>query len=207
MDLALRVARASELGGCEDAVTMTAVDSTTATAVRPPRLEVGRRGRIAAGLLAACLGAACVARFGATGEALVGVILIVVLVWLSVVDLETRLLPNRIVLPTTAVVLVLQLAFYPERAVEWLVASLGAALFIFLPLLVYPAGMGMGDVKLALLMGAALGSAVVVALLVAMVAAFVVALAILVRGGLAARKTSIPYGPFLAFGAIVALLL
>jgi leader peptidase (prepilin peptidase)/N-methyltransferase len=65
--------------------------------------------------------------------------------------------------------------------------------------------MGMGDVKLALLMGAALGRTVPVALMVGMVAALVPSLVLFARHGSKARKMGIPFGPFLAIGAVVAL--
>jgi leader peptidase (prepilin peptidase) / N-methyltransferase len=71
--------------------------------------------------------------------------------------------------------------------------------------LAYPAGMGMGDVKLALLMGAALGKTVAVALMLGMVAALVPAVILLARHGSKARKMGIPFGPFLALGSVVAL--
>jgi len=130
-----------------------------------------------------------------------------VLVLLTAIDLERRLIPNAIVLPATAFVLVGQIALSPDRTLEWLLASLGAALFFFIPLLVYPAGMGMGDVKLAALLGAALGRAVVLALAVGLFAVGAVAIAILVREGFGARKKAIPFGPFLALGGLVALFL
>jgi leader peptidase (prepilin peptidase)/N-methyltransferase len=63
----------------------------------------------------------------------------------------------------------------------------------------------MGDVKLALLMGAALGRTVGVALMLGMIAALVPSLFLLARHGSAARKMAIPFGPFLAFGGVVAL--
>jgi leader peptidase (prepilin peptidase)/N-methyltransferase len=65
--------------------------------------------------------------------------------------------------------------------------------------------MGMGDVKLALLLGAMLGKLVAVALMIGMLAALVPAVFLVARHGAAARKMAIPFGPFLAFGAIVAL--
>jgi leader peptidase (prepilin peptidase)/N-methyltransferase len=129
------------------------------------------------------------------------------LVLLTAIDLDRRLLPNVIVLPTLAFVLVAQIALYPDRTLEWLLASLGAALFFFVPLLVYPAGMGLGDVKLAALLGAALGRAVVVAIVAGLLAVSVVAVAILAREGLGARKKAIPFGPFLALGGLVAIFL
>ena len=126
---------------------------------------------------------------------------------LAAIDLEHRIIPNRIVIPATAAILVAQIAVSPDRALEWAAAALGAAAFLLLPLLVYPSGMGMGDVKLALLLGAGLGWSVVPAFVVGLLAAFVAALVVLARGGLSARKTALPFAPFLACGALVALFL
>jgi leader peptidase (prepilin peptidase) / N-methyltransferase len=89
--------------------------------------------------------------------------------------------------------------------VEWPAAGLGAALFLLLAALAYPRGMGMGDVKLALLLGVAVGRAVPVALMVGMVAALVPSIVLFARHGAAARKMAIPFAPFLALGGIVAL--
>jgi len=130
-----------------------------------------------------------------------------VLVVLAVVDYRTRKLPNLIVLPATAFVLAAQVALDPGGALEYVGAALGASLFLLVPALVKPEGMGMGDVKLALLLGAALGRSVVAALLIGLVAAGLVGAAILARSGWAGRKTTIPLGPFLARGGLAALLL
>jgi prepilin signal peptidase PulO-like enzyme (type II secretory pathway) len=129
------------------------------------------------------------------------------LVVLAAIDLRYRVLPNRIVLPATAAVLLLQLAFYPENAVEWVVASLGAALFLLLPTLLVASGIGMGDVKLALLLGAMLGSDVVGALLLGFLSLWPIAIYLVVTQGWGARKQTLPLGPSLAFGSIVVLLL
>jgi leader peptidase (prepilin peptidase)/N-methyltransferase len=122
---------------------------------------------------------------------------------ISAVDVAHRIVPDRIVLPATVLVLVAQTAVNPS--VEWLICAFGASLFLFLAVLAYPAGMGMGDVKLALLMGAALGKLVAVALMLGMLAALVPGLYLLARHGQAARKMAIPFAPFLALGSIVAL--
>ena len=114
-----------------------------------------------------------------------------------------RIVPNRIVLPAAAIVLVAQTALNPSP--EWLLGALGASGFLFVAAIAYPAGMGMGDVKLALLLGAMLGRLVGVGLMVGMVAALVPSVYLLARHGAAARKMGIPFAPFLAFGAIVAL--
>jgi leader peptidase (prepilin peptidase)/N-methyltransferase len=104
-------------------------------------------------------------------------------------------------------VLIAQIAFFPDRTLEWVLASLGAALFLFLPLLVFPTGMGMGDVKLAALLGAALGKSVVPAILAGLLAGAAFSIFLLVREGISARKKTFAYGPFLAFGGVLVLLL
>jgi leader peptidase (prepilin peptidase)/N-methyltransferase len=154
-------------------------------------------------LVTGLLVAACVLDFGLSGRAAVAALFCVVLVAISAIDLEHRIIPNRIVLPATGIVLTAQTALHPS--LEWIVASLGASLFLFVFALAYPAGMGMGDVKLALLMGAALGRTVPVAMMVGMIAALLPSAVLFARHGSKARKMAIPFGPFLALGSVVAL--
>jgi leader peptidase (prepilin peptidase) / N-methyltransferase len=154
-------------------------------------------------LVTAFLVIACVVAFGITLEALVAAFFCAVLVAVSAIDFEHRIIPNKIVLPAAVIVLGAQTALEPS--LEWTLAALGCSLFLFLAVLAYPAGMGMGDVKLALLLGAALGRTAPVALMVGMLAAFVPAVFLLARHGSAARKMAIPFGPFLALGGVVAL--
>jgi leader peptidase (prepilin peptidase) / N-methyltransferase len=142
-------------------------------------------------------------RFGWTGDALVAALVCAVLVTISATDLEHRIVPNRIVVPAAAVVLVAQTALHPSP--EWALGALGAAGFLFAAALAYPAGMGMGDVKLALVMGAALGRTVPVALMVGMVVALVPSAVLFARHGAGARKMGIPLAPFLAAGTVVGL--
>ena len=156
-------------------------------------------------LATALLVAACFARFGLSGEAFVAAFFVACLVVISAIDAERKIIPDRIVLPAAAIVLAAQVALFPGHALEWALAAVGASGFLFLAVLVYPRGMGMGDVKLALLMGAALGKAVAVAMMLGMLSALLVAVFLLVRDGAAARKTAIPFAPFLALGSIVAL--
>jgi leader peptidase (prepilin peptidase)/N-methyltransferase len=151
----------------------------------------------------AFLVAACVLRFGLTADAALASFFCAVLVAISATDIEHRIIPNRIVLPAAAVVLAGNTLLHPS--VAWAVAGLGAALFLLVAALAYPGGMGMGDVKLALLLGVALGPTVVVAMMVGMVAALVPSVVLYARHGSAARKMRIPFGPFLAFGGVVAL--
>jgi leader peptidase (prepilin peptidase)/N-methyltransferase len=120
---------------------------------------------------------------------------------LAAIDVERRVLPNRIVLPAAAAVLAAQLVLFPAHAAAWIFGALLAALVLLIAHVVYPAGLGMGDVKVALLLGAALGAAVAVALVVAIVTAAAAAVVVLAREG---RGGSLPFGPFLALGAVVA---
>ena len=154
-------------------------------------------------LVTGLLVAACVLAFGLTWDAAVASFFCATLVAVSVTDLERRIIPNRIVLPAAAVVLAAQTFLHPSP--EWLIWGLAASGFLFVAALAYPAGMGMGDVKLALLLGVMLGRVAPVALMVAMVSALVPAVVLLVRHGQAARKMGIPFGPFLALGGLVGL--
>jgi leader peptidase (prepilin peptidase)/N-methyltransferase len=154
-------------------------------------------------LATAVLVAACFWRFGVTWDAAIGAFFCGVLVVLSSIDIERRIIPNRIVLPAAAIVLVANTVVHPS--VEWIAAGLGASLFLFLAVLAYPRGMGMGDVKLALLLGFALGRTVPVGMFAGMVAALVPSIVLFARHGAAARKMAIPFAPFLALGGILAL--
>jgi len=160
----------------------------------------------AAGALAIVLAAAAFVRLGVTLDAVVAGAFVCVLIALSVVDIEQRRLPNRIVLPAAAAMLAVQIALHPERAPEWALAAASAALLLLLPLFVFPGAMGMGDVKLALLLGAGLGVGVATALMLAFVSAGLFGLAIVVRDGAEARRRTIAFGPFLAAGAIATML-
>jgi leader peptidase (prepilin peptidase) / N-methyltransferase len=156
-------------------------------------------------LLTAALIVAVVWRFGLTAEALVGTILVTGLVALSVIDLEHQILPNRIVLPMLAAVLAVNVVSQPDRWLEWTISALAASGFLFAAAIAYPGGMGLGDVKLAAVLGAALGWSVAVAMMIGLGAGALVGLAVIARHGSAGRKQKIPLGPFLAFGAVVAL--
>jgi leader peptidase (prepilin peptidase)/N-methyltransferase len=151
-----------------------------------------------AGLLVGCLAA-----FGFSLRGAAAAVLCATLVVVTVTDLTHRIVPNRIVLPAAVVVLALMTPAEPSP--EWAIAGAGASGFLLAAALAYPGGMGLGDVKLALLLGAALGRSVTVALLVGMVAALVPAAVLLARHGSNARKMAIPFAPFLALGGVVAL--
>jgi leader peptidase (prepilin peptidase)/N-methyltransferase len=161
------------------------------------------RTRLFAVAVLAALVVACLAVFGFTVEALVDVAACAVLVAVTVTDLERRIVPNRIIVPALVAALVVQTVRDPS--VEWIVASLGAGGFFLLAALVYPAGLGMGDVKMAAFLGAWLGAPVVVALFAGSLLAMIPAIAILAMRGDAGRKVGIPFAPFLAAGGVVAL--
>lgn len=162
--------------------------------------------RIATIALAAFLSVLAAIRYGFQAETVVVIFTINVLVVISRHDIERRIIPNRIVVPAWIAILIAQLALHPHHMLAWLVSSFGAGLFFLVVLLAYPAGMGMGDVKLALLIGAALGTKVVGALFLGTLAAGIFAAVMLFKEGSSARKRAIPLGPFLAGGAIVVLL-
>jgi leader peptidase (prepilin peptidase) / N-methyltransferase len=162
-------------------------------------------GRIypAVELATSVLLAACVVAFGFTLHALAAAVFCAALVVVTATDLTHRIVPNLVVLPAAAIVCVLMTAAEPSP--EWAIAGLGAAAFLLLVALSYPGGMGMGDVKLALLMGVALGRTVAVALPLGMVLALVPAAVLFARHGSGARKMAIPFAPFLALGSVIAL--
>jgi leader peptidase (prepilin peptidase)/N-methyltransferase len=154
-------------------------------------------------LVTALLLAGCVLAFGLSWEVAVAAFFCAVLVAVSAIDLEHRIIPNRIVYPAFVVVLAANTALDPSP--QWVLGALGAFGFLLVTALIYPAGMGMGDVKLAALMGAALGKTVSVAIMAGLVASMIPSLVLFALHGMKARKMGIPFGPFLAIGSVVAL--
>jgi leader peptidase (prepilin peptidase)/N-methyltransferase len=181
--------------------------SDSVMATNPPETarnaDLIRNATIAVAAFLSLLGAI---RYGMHMETLVVIFVISVLVVISRIDLEHRIIPNRIVVPAWIAVLLAQIAIYPGHWVQWVVASFGAGLFFLAVALAYPGGLGMGDVKLALLIGAALGWPVLTALFLGTLASGLVAGVMLFKEGSSARKRGIPLGPFLAGGAILVLL-
>ena len=154
-------------------------------------------------LLTALLVAACLLAYGLTAYAVLAAGFCAVLVAIAAIDLEHRIVPNRIVVPATGAVLAART--FADPSPEWALGTLAAFAFLLAAALVYPAGMGMGDVKLAALLGAMLGRNVGVALMAGMVAALIPSVVLFARHGAGARKMGIPLAPFLALGAVVAL--
>jgi leader peptidase (prepilin peptidase) / N-methyltransferase len=177
-----------------------------ASADAPPQPEdqaARRRVPPAAFAVGAVLAGAAVAHLGLTPSGVLAAAMLVVLSALAAVDMRSRILPNRIVLPATAAALCWQLAFFPGHWHEWVLAGLGAGAFLMLPGLIRPGAVGLGDVKLGVLLGVALGGGVVPALVLAFLLAAPAALVVLARRG---PQATMPYGPFLALGAAIVLL-
>jgi leader peptidase (prepilin peptidase) / N-methyltransferase len=154
------------------------------------------------GLLFAATG---VVLAGDPAQPVLGLVFVATLVVVTVTDLERRIIPNKILLASAllgvAIVAVADLSSLPGRAI----AAAAAGGLLFAAALAYPRGMGMGDVKLAAVMGLYLGRSVAPALLIAFAAGSLVGLALIARHGAVARKQAIPFGPFLALGGVVAL--
>jgi leader peptidase (prepilin peptidase)/N-methyltransferase len=132
-----------------------------------------------------------------------GLLLVTALVPIVLIDLEHRLIPNAITLPAAIAGTVAILVFDTDFIVEALIAAVAAGGFFFLAAVLYPRGMGMGDVKLAALLGLYLGRAVGPALFAALILGVLVGAAIIARkGAVAGRKTAVPFGPFLAIGGL-----
>jgi leader peptidase (prepilin peptidase)/N-methyltransferase len=179
-----------------------AAASSEVGAVAPPLVR--RRSPVA--LLAIGIAALAGATHSQLSGAVVAAVIAIVLVVVAATDLERRIIPNVVVLPATMLVLVARITIAPSRWAEWLGAAVGAALAFLLPNLINRSAMGMGDVKLAAFLGAGLGWGVIGAVVLAFFSIFPVAVGTLIRGGLAAGKSTLPFGPFLAFGGLVILI-
>jgi leader peptidase (prepilin peptidase)/N-methyltransferase len=180
---------------------MTAPETTAAA----PRSYGGPYLRPIAAVIGVALGAAMLAVHGLTAYGVLAALFALMLVAVSVTDLERRIIPNRIVLPSAVVALVGHTLIDPSP--EWVLGALGAGGALFVLALISPAGMGMGDVKLALVIGAMLGRGALPALAIGSLLSLVPSIAILIRHGRAGRKIGFPFGPFLAAGALIVLLL
>lgn len=168
----------------------------TAIAARYPAVE----------LLTALVFTAVAAVRGVDADLVQELPFVAVLIAAAAIDLEHRIVPNRIVVPAAVYGVAAAAAVRAGDLPELLAAGAGAFIAMLLIALAYPAGMGMGDVKLAGVMGLYLGLSVVPALLAAFLSGSVVGVAIVARHGAAARKRAVPFGPFLAIGGILGLL-
>jgi leader peptidase (prepilin peptidase) / N-methyltransferase len=156
--------------------------------------------------LTGALFAAVVIAKGASAGIWLDLIFVAGLVAITRIDLEHRIIPNRIVAPLVLAAVVLTAVFEPHLLPERLIAGAAAGGFLLAAVLAYPAGMGMGDVKLAAVMGLVLGRAVAPAMFIALIAGTIVGIGVLARKGVRdGRRTKVPFGPFLALGSVIAL--
>jgi leader peptidase (prepilin peptidase) / N-methyltransferase len=154
----------------------------------------------------ACLFLGVLLRFhGDAGEIAAGLVFCATLLAITLTDIERRIIPNKVLLVSAVLGLAIFAASDPSSLPERLGCALGAGGVLFIAALAYPGGMGMGDVKLAAVMGLFLGVEVIPALLIGLLAGSFVGIAMIVREGAAARKKAIPFGPFLALGGVAAL--
>jgi prepilin signal peptidase PulO-like enzyme (type II secretory pathway) len=144
-------------------------------------------------------------RFGLAAHLPLACFFIAVMLVVAFIDWELMIIPNKIVLPATLVGLAASIALNPERWWVYLVAAVGASLFLFILALIWPGGMGGGDIKLALFMGGVLGTMVIAAMFLAFLFGAVMGL-ILIASKLKTRKDHIPFGPYLALGSVLAIL-
>jgi leader peptidase (prepilin peptidase)/N-methyltransferase len=151
---------------------------------------------------ALCFGAALAG--SSPADVVLGIVLILLVVPAALIDLEYRIIPNRITGLGAVLALLIGTALDPSGEPTRLIAGACAGGFLLLAALAYPGGMGMGDVKLAGMMGLFLGAAVAPAIAVALISGVLVGAVIIARAGAeTGRKTAVPFGPFLALGALV----
>jgi prepilin signal peptidase PulO-like enzyme (type II secretory pathway) len=147
--------------------------------------------------------AASFAKFGASGEALLGAVLCPTLVLLAAIDVKHRVLPNLIVFPAMLAIGLIVAVSDPGGFLTHLAAGAALGFFFFAIAALIPGSIGMGDAKLGFLLGLALGSRTLGAMTIALLGLLLAALWILARQGMGARKQTIPFGPFLALGGIL----
>jgi leader peptidase (prepilin peptidase)/N-methyltransferase len=178
--------------------------STVVAMARPTPLLPTHRAAVL--MLGSSVGFSALLLRGVTAEGVLLAGVSALLVWLSALDVEHRLIPNRIVVPAAGFVLVAHIAISPDHAVEWIAAAVAAGGFFFVLAALKRGALGMGDVKLMLLLGAAFGSDVLPVVTMGCVASALFVLALMLVQGRAVFGRHIAFAPFLAFGAIVGVL-
>lgn len=176
---------------------------------RPPLHELLPTGssRVVVAAAGIALAVGSFAHFGFTGHALLGAVFCPALVLLAAIDLQHKVLPNMIVLPTSLAVGLIVAASAPGDFLAHFLAGVALGGFFFAFAAFFPGSLGMGDAKLGFLLGIALGSKTLGAALIAFAALLVAALYVLATRGVSARKDALPFGPFLALGGILAFFL
>ena len=144
--------------------------------------------------------------WGEPTEIALGLVFVTTLLAITLTDLERRVIPNKILVVAAIAGVAIAAIGDPSSLPERAIAAAAAGGGLFLVALAYPRGMGLGDVKLAAVMGLFLGRSIAPAILVALLTGSVVGLFLIARHGAQARKRAIPFGPFLAIGGVVGLL-
>lgn len=134
-----------------------------------------------------------------------GLVLCALLVTITLTDLDLRVIPNALVILGAVVAIAVVAIADPDDLPERAIAATAGGGGLFLVVMAYPRGMGMGDAKLVGMMGLYLGRAIAPAVLIGFLAGAVIGLAMIARRGPEARKQAIPFGPFLALGGVVGL--
>ena len=156
--------------------------------------------------LALLYGATVLVLWGNPTEIALGLVFSTMLVAITLTDLERRIIPNRILIVSAVIAISIAAPTDPAAMPERVIAAAAAGGLLFMAALAYPRGMGLGDVKLAATMGLFLGRSVAPAILIALFAGSMYGLGMIARHGTAARKQAIPFGPFLALGGVIGLL-
>lgn len=137
-------------------------------------------------------------------ELALGITFVTFLIPITAIDLDVRRIPNVLTAPAALLAVPIAALTEPDFIPEQLMAAVAALVFFLIPALIAKKGMGMGDVKLAGVMGLYLGWAVFPAILIALVTGTLIGMIVMARRGVTAgRKTAIPFGPFLALGSVV----
>jgi leader peptidase (prepilin peptidase) / N-methyltransferase len=145
-------------------------------------------------------------RGGDPAELAIDLVFVTMLAAITLTDLEQRIIPNKILLVGAVACLAIAVPTDPGGVPERLIAAAAAGGLLFLVVLAYPAGMGLGDAKLAAVMGLFLGRDVIPAIFVALLVGSLVGMALIAQHGARGRKMAIPFGPFLALGGVVGML-
>ena len=138
-------------------------------------------------------------------ELALGLVLCFVLVTITLTDLDLRVIPNKIVIAGSIAAVAIVAAGDAGELGERAIAAAAGGGALFLVVLAYPRGMGMGDAKLVGMMGLFLGRALAPAVLIGFAVGALVGVALIARHGAQARKRAVPFGPFLALGGVIGL--
>jgi leader peptidase (prepilin peptidase) / N-methyltransferase len=168
---------------------------------------IAKRYPVVEALTAVLFGAVALVHIADTPRLVLGIVLVAFLVPIALIDLDTKLIPNRLTAPAAVLAIVLGTALDPGGELQRLLAGAAAGAVLALPSLLHPQGMGLGDAKLIAVIGLFLGQAIIPVFFIAFIAGTAVGLAVIARKGMSeGRRTPIPFGPFLALGGVVGVL-